>query len=883
VKKPMTSIQKVFLIAWMLFLVVVPAAAVGGSTSPASPNSDQEGGAAPDPSLSAPPEGAFTPPVLKEYIKADYPKEALDAGLEADVETEIDIDETGLVVGVKIIKPAGHGFDEAAEDAIYRFVFSPAAKGGVPIPSRVTYRYRFFIEKVQETPTPEAEAPPPVANLAGKVTDMDGNKVPGATLLITVPGMSEVLTLTADAEGAFSAADLTPRSYQVEVAAAGYKPFSVEEKLEDGETREVVYRVEPEDSEYESVIRARKPPREVTRREVTRREITRIPGTGGDALRSIQNLPGMARAPLMSGALIVRGSAPGDSKYFFDSMPIPMLYHFGGLTSVINSDLLESIDFFPGNYSVRYGGATGGIVEVYPKAPETDRIHAYIDADIMDAGLLVEGPIGKKWSMAISGRRSYLDALFKAVMPKNMMTFTVAPRYYDYQVIADYHPSKKNNLRLFLFGSDDRFEVILGKDFVANPVFTGGGQFKIYFHQFQARWTYNLGGGFTNVLNAGVGFQRGDSGAGDLFKFESDYLPFYLRDEIAYDKNRNIAYRIGLDTEISWNKWTVRAPASGFGLEGQPMDPLSANEEMAETSGSGVYVRPGVYTEFEIRPVKKLKLITGLRVDYYDLVEEAALDPRFVVRYQLFEKTVLKGGIGMFHQAPTGDLVDEQFGNPDLSLINAMHYTIGAEQSLFRNVELSLEGFFKRMRNLISSDPVTRYNNQGTGKVWGLEFLLKHNDNGRFFGWISYTLMRSERIDHPGDRKRLFDYDQTHILTIVASAVIGRGWEAGLRFRLVSGNPQTPVSGSMFDADSDIYWPIYGAVNSTRMPMFHQLDIRVDKKWTFKYLKFSIYLDVQNIYNHKNPEFYSYNFDYSQKQYFNGLPVLPILGFRLEY
>jgi len=143
--------------------------------------------------------------------------------------------------------------------------------------------------------------------------------------------------------------------------------------------------------------------------------------------------------------------------------------------------------------------------------------------------------------------------------------------------------------------------------------------------------------------------------------------------------------------------------------------------------------------------------------------------------------------------------------------------------------------------------------------------------------------MKSSRIDHPGEASRLFDYDQTHILTVVASAVLGRGWEAGVRFRLVSGNPETPVIGSIYDADSDIYWPMYGETNSVRMPMFHQLDVRVDKNWTFKYLKFGVYVDVQNIYNHKNVEGTNYSYDYKQKAYLVGLPLLPSLGLKLEY
>jgi len=204
-----------------------------------------------------------------------------------------------------------------------------------------------------------------------------------------------------------------------------------------------------------------------------------------------------------------------------------------------------------------------------------------------------------------------------------------------------------------------------------------------------------------------------------------------------------------------------------------------------------------------------------------------------------------------------------------------------------------VEGFYKDIFDLVvNSDEVIekngemvpeRYNNEGMGHVYGLEFLLKHQPTERFFGWVSYTIMKSSRIDHPGEDARLFDYDQTHILTVVASALLGRGWEAGIRFRLVSGNPETPIIGSAYDSDSDIYFPVYGEANSARLPTFHQLDVRIDKNWKWKYLKLAVYIDVQNVYNQKNAEGHQYNYDHTQRQYFNGLPILPSFGIKLEY
>ncbi|HUT76870.1 MAG TPA: TonB family protein, partial [Polyangia bacterium] len=638
------------------------------------------------------------PPVLMEYIKAEYPAEALAAGLEAAVLARIDIDEGGLVTAVEIVEPAGHGFDEAAAEAIRRFVFSPARRDGEPISARVVYRYTFFLDERESDET----APPPPARLSGVVTDVDGEPISGAAVALSregsEPGAEELPPVATGAGGAFELAGLGAGIWRVDVVAAGYKPLSVTEELEEGEDRELIYRLEPEGAVFETVVRDRRPPREVIRREITRREITRIPGTGGDALRSIQNLPGMARASGISGALIVRGSAPGDTRVFFDEMPIPMLYHFGGLTSVINSDLLERIDFYPGNYGIRYGGATGGIVDVRPRAPATDRFHASLDADFWDASLLVESPIGEDWSVAASFRRSYIDAILAGVMPEDGgLQFTVAPRYYDYQLIVDYHPDPTDNLRLFVFGSDDKMVFVFGDDVVANPNFGGGMDFRTYFHQAQLRWSHKLSTDISNELNLGSGYWGSDSKIGEDFSFDLGQVPIFLRDELSWKAHRFFTLRTGLDTEIHWAEWNVRAPSQNPG-EGESFDPIGSNSELMETGGDGWFYRPGWFGEIELTPVDPVSLMYGVRVDYYSMLETAGVDPRFVARVEVVDGTTLKGGLGLFHQAPDSSQWDEEYGNPDLDLIGAVHYGLGVEQKLpapLENLEVGLEGFYK--------------------------------------------------------------------------------------------------------------------------------------------------------------------------------------------
>jgi hypothetical protein len=118
---------------------------------------------------------------------------------------------------------------------------------------------------------------------------------------------------------------------------------------------------------------------------------------------------------------------------------------------------------------------------------------------------------------------------------------------------------------------------------------------------------------------------------------------------------------------------------------------------------------------------------------------------------------------------------------------------------------------------------------------------------------------------------------------VLGSYRLGKGWEVGARWRYVTGNLYTPYAGGVVDFDAGAYsavstYPLFTA----RVPPFHQLDLRLDKRWDFKTWKLGAYLDVQNAYYRKNPEGISYNYNYSQPSVISGLPILPIVGIRGE-
>ena len=154
--------------------------------------------------------------------------------------------------------------------------------------------------------------------------------------------------------------------------------------------------------------------------------------------------------------------------------------------------------------------------------------------------------------------------------------------------------------------------------------------------------------------------------------------------------------------------------------------------------------------------------------------------------------------------------------------------------------------------------------------------MLRKELSSRVFGWLSYTLLRSERATQEGAPYRLFDFDQTHVLTALASLDLGYEIELGARVRYSTGYPRTPVIGVYGDSRGRPFQPRFGAQNSIRIPSFFQADVRISKSFHLGRTVLEAYFDVENATNRVNPEEIVYSPDYKQRRYVTGLPVLPV-------
>lgn len=746
---------------------------------------------------------------------------------------EITIDEHGGVSDPKVVVSAGTAFDLQAVKSVTELMFEPARRNGTPIKVRLRYRCDFPPPSVEEPAVAEPREPPESVEPS---TSQPGDPDP------TNPPQT---------------ADSTPA------------PRDSDEPITD--------------DSYSAVAEVAAPVREVTRHRIEQQDLTKIPGTSGDALRAIEVMPGVARTSISSGDPILRGAAWNESRSYIEGTTVPLLYHLGGVKSAFNSRLLSRVDLYPGNYGTSYGRGTGGVVSAKVRDPAQDRLHAMAEVSVIDSSALVETPLGADAAVAIAGRRSNVGVFYDAFAPKSSFSVAAVPTYYDYQGLGWIRLNRRHELRVMAYGSQDSIRLIFANPSDFDPAIRDRVDFSIGYQRLQTSLDSVLSARLKQHLQLTYGHtsMRQMMGGANAELSEHD---FFSRGEWNFRIGDGARLNVGYDLELmDMSGYYVgnRPPQA----EGEVANGGASSEKLIDASDLDTIrvLRPGAYTELELHPTTRLLVIPGIRIDRYSDQDAWTVDPRLSARYELTERLSAKWGLGIYSQNPQYYEVLPAIGNPRLKPYHAQQYSAGIEHRPTGALSWGVEGFYKRLSNRVVSTPGGQppyFLNDGVGRICGIELFARYTGE-RLTGWLAYTLSRSERQDRT-DPWRLFEADQTHILALTANYRLGRGWETGVRFRLTSGNPYTPVNYAVFDVNTGAYQPLNAAPFSARNPTFQQLDVRIEKLWELGKVRLAAYLDVQNAYNAKNYQGFDYSYDYQQRQRVAGLPLLPNLGLRGE-
>lgn len=865
-------------------------------------------------------------PKLVHFEEAPYPETEKEAGT-ASVVLQIAIDERGKVADAVVVEHASPAFDAAALEAVKKFVFDPAEIDNKPAPVKITYRYEFVLK---------IEAPTPPLNFDGEIKNRFSKQmIAGVT--VTLDGMPEgQASVVTDENGHFEFRDVPLGKHVVTISGPNLTTVTTEEELEKGKKLSVKYALEPkeevpegEEADLEIVVVAPKIQKEVVSTEIKTEEGRRVPGTQGDTLKVVQNLPGVARASFGSGQLVVWGAAPQDTRVYVDGIHIPLLYHGGGLRSVFTSDLVRSINLAPGGYGSEYGRGLGGLVTIDTRALRPTGFHGFVAADVIDSAAMVEAPINSSSRIAIAGRKSYLDRTLNVATSKEVGDFVPIPDYFDAQVkfTHDLGPNESVDV-LGLIARDELTRTLQNND----PAQVKKDYTLTAFNRIGVAYKRQFDDGSNLLVTPWFGtdhFTSRASFGGSPTELDTRNNVYGFRSAYRSRTTKNTVTTIGLDVEASRSSLSRRGSVTLPAREGDivvfgqpPGDQVNVDDWKTTT----LSVAPYIQTDLSLLD-DRLHIVPGLRIEPYVTTasrqtpavgdtpsvgitsQETHVEPRLSSTFQIIPKLSAKAALGFYHQSPQSADLSAVFGNPKLGVERAFHLLAGSTYKITDQISFEEVFFYSKSNDLVtrnSSDTPALARalvQQGEGRAYGVQVLLRHELTSRFFGWVSYTLMRSERKDNcagsstfvdpdglaptvtscvPG-AWRLFDYDQTHVATVVGSYDLGAGFEFGARFRYATGFPRTPVIGSFVSTRRDLYEPEFGAQNSIRIPSFIQLDARVSKRFTAAWGKAEFYIDVQNVTDRSNPEEIVYDYRYAHRNYITGLPVLPVFGGRLEW
>ncbi|MFO0599043.1 MAG: TonB-dependent receptor [Myxococcaceae bacterium] len=735
-----------------------------------------------------------------------------------------------------------------------------------------------------------------------------GTRDPALLARISTHDGGVVLT-EVDAEGRFSV-EVPPGELTLTVTAPAHRPRTVRESLSPGQQLDVVYRLDPQFTRaFETVVRDEPDRSEVLRRSLSGPEAHEVAGTMGDPLRTVMLLPGVTTLASGLSYPVVRGSTPAATGFFLDGVKLPQLYHLLALTPVVNPNFVESVDFFPANAPASFGRLSGGVVSLQTAKARDDRVHLNVSPDLLGTSAFAEIPISATGTnITLSGTVTYaawmLGLLNATKVLPNGMTPTL--QSYDYQARVE-QAVGKGSVRLLAFGSSD----VAG---IRSPPMSGLPSALLAtsrFHRIDLRGRMPIGPG-TLELGTNVGWDTigldGEDTDARKGSFLLDRFQWTARGNYRVRLGEHFQVGVGADFEQQSNRALVTL---GLGPAGDLL------RQSTQGRFFGSFVEAAYLSD-------RWAITAGARVDTWHLPPSLTLvsaDPRLDVRFRPISELSLHANAGLAHQAPMllMSLPVSDVAALGSGLQEVGQFGVGATARLpfAANLEVSIDGFYNHLfqaRERSLNEFVTgvstlddAFAGSRWGRAYGLELMVRLPLQGRFFGWASYTLMRSERMRRfaifdasqhaTGEATAMvpFTFDQAHTLNVTAGVQLPKQFKLGVSFHLHTGRPESGDFGSRtMRAVED---PTTGAqawqpvpLNQVdRLPAFVRVDARVSKQINFSVLNAELYLDVMNTFG--IPEVLGYSYAFSGepsaptafKEPLAVPVVLPTFGVKVNY
>ncbi|MBC61580.1 MAG: hypothetical protein CMP11_03910 [Zetaproteobacteria bacterium] len=652
---------------------------------------------------------------------------------------------------------------------------------------------------------------------------------------------------------------------------AGYNSLSIEEK-DYQDTEKINIFLYPSQPGGNLVTIFGEGSTEVSKKEISIEEAIEV-APRGDPVQIIKLLPGV-QSNTFGPRVIVRGSEPSDSKYLIDNFDLPFVYHGVGGISVIPPKIIDEVDFSTGGFSSRYGEATGGIISIQTKKNIPDK--ASIDARInlpLYSSVFYEAPLNKNSAFSVSYRRSYIDFFVRRFLDEQK--FLVIPTFTDAHLQYLYKKDS-TSLKATTVYSRDTLELAFPGDGadedgkiefdIATEFFVSGLDVE---KKISTDWKMRAS---PHIINTSV-----------FNNFQNNYVKIWgpsFRTPFTFQKrlSRSEKIKFGLDFQYDYVKVDIKVPRIRRDSAFQDFEEGSL-EKVQTTYEEQEYA---VWSQIDHK-IGSLILTPGLRAYYFSKIDSFGIDPRFTVVWGFSKSTEFKASVGKFSKSPSPQEIDPTFGNPNLNFENSYHYIGGWYEKWSQFWQSEVQLYFKSNKNVISSDKEVRYNNSSLLQSYGFEFFLRRLNVDRLFGWISYTLSKTE-IKRGNSSWVPTRFDQTHVLNFVSFYRITGQWGLGFRLNYRTGERYTPIDYAVYNANLAKYQPRYKSEdeNSKHLPDYNQIDFYTTYDFLFDNWKLNCRLGVEFISFTKPAYGIKYNYDYSKADFLTGLPPIPYIEIRGE-
>ena len=685
-----------------------------------------------------------------------------------------------------------------------------------------------------------------------------------------------------DANGNFLITQVPPGIYRLQASFLGYKTELTPEYRVNHVTPYVQIELEEENASLNEVVVTASPFQKVPESPVSLRviglqEIEKAPGANRDISKVVQNYPGVAFSPIgYRNDLIVRGGGPSENRFYLDGVEIPNINHFstqgasGGPVGLIDADLIRSVKFYSGAFPADKGNALSSVLDFSLRDGDMERNSLKATLGASEVSLSSNGHIGNKTSYLVSVRQSYLQALFK------ILGLPFLPAYTDASFKIKTRFDSHNELTLLGLGGIDRMKLNLGIEGedaeymlsylpeINQETYTVGGVYRHY----SQRHVQSIVLSQSYLNNRNVKYRDND---------ESSEESLTLRLGAIEQETK-----LRMENTSSWSVWKVKA---GFDLNYSRYKSNEYRKVFANVLREYDYHtdlslwRWGMFASVDYAaPDKSFTASMGVRTDgnnYSDKMKELwrQLSPRLSVSYRLIEGLTLSGHVGLYYQLPSYTALgfkgeEGEYVNRHLDYISVSQESLGLSWTPNENMELSVEGFYKLYGHMpfSLSDQIPlscKGNDYGTignealsseakGRSYGVELMFKWLLTQKLNLSSSLTIFKSEFKDGEQGSYVPSAWDNRFILNMSGSYNFPKHWSLGAKVSCIGGSPYTPYDvekSSLVEAwnvQGRAYYD-YSRYNQERLPVFGQLDVRVDKTFYLKKCMLGFYLDIQNI------------------------------------